>query len=180
MVSLRCIRATTDALQKLGFQDYEVNLGEINLIDTITSDQISQIRSALLLFGFEIIENKKNSLVQQIKSQIIDIIYHSEEPLVNNLSVYLSQQLHHEYTYLANVFSDHEGKTIAKFYICHKIERVKELLTSRKLSLTEIADKMNYSSISHLSSQFKKVTGLTPSNFQKSGDRQPSPIDKIC
>ena len=122
MVSNRCIRATTDALKKLGFQDYEVNLGEINLKGTITSDQHNQILSVLLPLGFEIIENKKSSLVQQIKSQIINVIYHSKEPLVNNLSVYLSRQLHHDYTYMANVFSDHEGKTIAKFYICHKIK----------------------------------------------------------
>lgn len=170
MVSLRCITVVRDALEKLGFQGIEVNLGEVSLKEPISDAQHVRIRSALQESGFELLEDKKSILVQQIKTCIIQLIHLSGEPLVENLSVYLSHQLLHDYTYMSNLFSDRMGITIERFYICHKIERVKELLTYAELTLTDIAFKMHYSSLAHLSSQFKKVTGLTPSEFKQSKD----------
>jgi AraC-like DNA-binding protein len=167
MVSRRCITIVKDALEKLGFQGIDVSLGEVNLTENISDNQLGQIRTVLLLSGFELLEDKKDILVQQIKTHIIQLIYYSDEPLVENLSVFLSFQLHYDYTYMSNLFSGRLGITIEKFYICHKIERVKELLTYDDCSLTDIALKMHYSSVAHLSGQFKKVTGLTPSKFKQ-------------
>jgi AraC-like DNA-binding protein len=180
MVSLRCIIVVKDTLEKLGFQGAEANLGEVNLEETISEAQLSQIRQALLQSGFELIEDKKSILIQQIKNLIIELVYFFEEPLVQNLSVYLSDKLHHDYTYMSNLFSDKLGITIEKFYICHKIERVKELLTYDELSLTDIAFKMHYSSVAHLSSQFKKVAGMTPSEFKhREGDKRDL-LENLC
>ena len=180
MVSFRCITVVKDALEKLGLQDIQVNLGEVSLQEKLPDAQLSQIRSILLQSGFELIEDKKNILIEQIKTHIIQLVYYSDEPLVQNLSVYLSDKLHHDYTYMSNLFSDRLGTTIEKFFICHKIERVKELLTYGELSLTDIAFKMHYSSVAHLSSQFKKVAGMTPSDFkQLKGDRR-NLLENLC
>lgn len=180
MVSFRCITVVKDALEKLGFQDIQVNLGEVILQENIPDTRLGQIRSILLQSGFELLEDKKNILMQQIKTHIIQLVYYSDEPLVQNLSVYLSDKLHHDYTYMSNLFSDRLGTTIEKFFICHKIERVKELLTYGELSLTDIAFKMHYSSVAHLSSQFKKVAGMTPSDFkQLKGDRR-NLLENLC
>ncbi len=170
MVSLRCIIVVRDALEKLGIQHSEVNLGEIVLKENISDTQLNQIKYSLLSLDLELLEDKKNILVQQIKTLIIKLIYHSDEPLVKNLSVYLSHQLQQNYTYLSNLFSVQMGITIEKFYICHKIERVKELLNYNELSLTDIAFKLHYSSVAHLSAQFKKVTGVTPTHFKQGND----------
>lgn len=180
MVSLRCMTVVKDVLEKLGFQGIEVNLGEVSLNENIPDARLSQIRSALLESGFELLEDKKSILIQGIKTHIIQLIYFSEEPLVENLSVFLCSQLHHDYTYMSNLFSDRPGLTIEKFYIVNKIERVKELLTYTELSLTDIAFKMHYSSVAHLSTQFKKVTGVTPSHFkQTNGDKHDS-LENAC
>jgi len=179
MVSLRCITVVKDALKNLGFQDIQVNLGHVSLKEEISNAQLSQIRSILLLSGFELLEDKKDILLQQIKTHIIQLVYYSDEPLVQNLSVYLSDKLHHDYTYISNLFSDRMEITIEKF-VRHKIERVKELLTYGELSLTDIAFKMHYSSVSHLSSQFKKVAGMTPSDFkQRKGDKRDL-LENLC
>jgi YesN/AraC family two-component response regulator len=173
MVSFRCITVVKEALERLGLQDIQVNLGEVSVKEEISDDQLSHIRSILLRSGFELLEDKKSTLLQQIKTYIIQVVYYSEEPLVQNLSVYLSGKLHHDYTYMSNLFSDRLGITIEKFYICHKIERVKELLSHAELSLTDIAFKMHYSSVAHLSSQFKKVAGMTPSEFKHGNGDKP-------
>ncbi len=180
MVSRRCIIAVKDALEKLGIQHGEVILGEADLKENITDSQLDQIKSELLIIGLELQEDKKAILVQQIKTLIIELIYHSEEPLVKNLSVYLSHQLHYDYTYMANLFSTQEGISIEKFYICHKIERAKELLVYKELSLTDIAFKLHYSSVAHLSAQFKKVTGITPTYFKQNNNTKRDFIDKAC
>lgn len=112
-------------------------------------------------------DDKKSVLIQRIKNIIIELVHYTEEPLVVNFSVFLSEKLQHDYTYMANLFSEVQGTTIEKFIIAHKIERVKELLVYNELNLTEIAYQMHYSSVAHLSAQFKKVTGLTPSHFKK-------------
>lgn len=151
MVTLRCIIVVKDTLEKLGIEHSEVNLGEVSLKENISDTQLKQIRSTLLSLDLELLEDKKMILVEQIKTLIIKLIYHSDEPLVKNLSVYLSYQLHYDYTYMANLFSSQLGITIEKYYICHKIERVKELLLYKELSLTDIAFKLHYSSVAHLS-----------------------------
>lgn len=167
MVSHRCVIVVRDALERLGIQYSEVNLGEIVLEENISDTQLANFRSTLLLLDLELLEDKKKILVEHIKNLIIKLIYHSDEPLVKNLSVYLSNQLHYGYTYMANLFLNQQGVTIEKYYICHKIERVKELLTYQELSLTDIAYRLHYSSVAHLSAQFKKVTGLTPTHFKQ-------------
>ena len=180
MVSFRCITVVKDALEKLGLQDIQVNLGEVSLQEKLPDAQLSQIRSILLQSGFELMEDKKNILIEQIKTHIIQLVYYSDEPLVHNLSVYLSDKLQQGYTYMANLFSDRVGTTIEKFYICHKIERVKELLTYDELSLTDIAFKMHYSSVAHLSSQFKKVVGMTPTDFKLSHGDKRDFLENLC
>ena len=166
MVCIRCKMVVKDELTKLGLKYSSVDLGEAELLESITPVQVDQLRIALLKSGLELMDDKKSVLIQKIKTIIIELVHYSEEPLVINLSDHLSQNLHHDYTYLANLFSEVQGTTIEKFYISHKIERVKEFLVYNELTLTEIAYKMHYSSVSHLCTQFKKVTGLTPSHFK--------------
>jgi AraC-like DNA-binding protein len=167
MLSVRCTTLVKNELTKLGIQYFVVGLGEVEIPDKISAWQRDKIKSALLKSGLELQEDKKSILVQKIKNAIIELVYHSEETLVLKLSEYLSRKLYHDYTYLANVFSEVQGTTIEKFFISQKIGRVKELLVYNELTLTEIAYKMRYSSVAHLSTQFKKLTGLTPSRFKQ-------------
>jgi YesN/AraC family two-component response regulator len=155
-----------DELTKLGLQYRSVELGEADLLQSISQEQRQQFRAALLTSGLELMDDKKTVLIQKIKTIIIELVHYSEDPLSINLSVYLAEKLQHDYTYLANLFSEVQGTTIEKFFISHKIERVKELLVYSELTLAEIAYKMHYSSVAHLCTQFKKVTGLTPSHFK--------------
>ena len=166
MVCIRCKMVVKEELTKLGLHYTSVELGEAEVLENISVKQHDQIRIALLKSGLELMDDKKSVLIQKIKNVIIELVHYSEEPLTINFSEYLSQQLHHDYTYLANLFSEVQGTTIEKFLIAHKIERVKELLVYNELNLTEIAYKLHYSSVAHLSAQFKKVTGLTPSHFK--------------
>ncbi|OQP63377.1 AraC family transcriptional regulator [Niastella vici] len=180
MATLRCIIVVKDALEKLGIQYSEVNLGEVSLKENISDTQLNQIKSTLLSLDLELLEDKKTILAQQIKALIINLIYHTDEPLVKNLSVYLSNQLHYDYTYMSNLFSNQLGITIEKFYICHKIERVKELLIYKELSLTDIAFKLHFSSVAHLSAQFKKITGLSPTHFKQNNGNKRDLVEKVC
>lgn len=180
MVTLRCIILVKDAFEKLGIHYSEVNLGEVSLQENVSDAQLKQVKSALLSIDLELLEDKKAILVEQIKTILIKLIYHSDEPLVKNLSVYLSNQLHYDYTYMSNLFSSQLGITIEKFYICHKIERVKELLFYNELSLTDIAFKLHYSSVAHLSAQFKKVTGFTPTQFKHTLGNKRDFFENVC
>ena len=166
-------------LAKLGLHHTVVELGEVDVIETVTSVQRDQFKSALLKSGLELMDDKKSMLIQKIKNVITELVHYSEEPLTVNFSAYLSQQLNLDYTYLANLFSEVQGTTIEKFYIAHKIERVKELLVYNELTLTEIAYKMHYSSVAHLSTQFKKTTGLTPSHFKQLKDKRRSMLEDL-
>jgi YesN/AraC family two-component response regulator len=166
MVSVRCKMVVKDELTKLGLQYRSVELGEADLLQSISQEQRQQFRAALLTSGLELMDDKKAVLIQKIRTIIIELVHYSEEPLSINLSVYLAEKLQHDYTYLANLFSEVQGTTIEKFFISHKIERVKELLVYSELTLAEISYKMHYSSVAHLCTQFKKVTGLTPSHFK--------------
>jgi len=175
MVCIRCKMVVKDELTKLGLHYNRVELGEAEITENISEGLRDQIKIALLKFGLELMNDKKSVLIQKIKNVIIDLVHYSQEPLAINLS----QQLQHDYTYLANLFSEVQGTTIEKFFISHKIERVKELLVYNELSLTEIAYQMHYSSVAHLSTQFKKVTGLTPSYFKKLKDKRRSMLDDM-
>lgn len=166
MVCIRCKMVVKESLSKLGIPFKTIELGEIDLEESLTLSQRDLLRSDLLSYGLELMDDKKSVLIERIKHVIIEHVHYSDEPLIINFSVFLSQKLNYDYTYLANLFSEVQGITIEKFIIMHKIERVKELLVYNELNLTEIAYLMHYSSVSHLSNQFKKVTGLTPSHFK--------------
>lgn len=166
-------------LERLGLYNSRVDLGEAETLENISTEQLDQLKRALLRSGLELIDNKKSVLIQKIKTVIVELVHYSEEPLVVKFSAYLSSKLNHDYTYLANLFSEVQGTTIEKFFIAHKIERVKELLVYNELTLTEISFKMNYSSVAHLSSQFKKVTGLTPTHFRRFNDRRRSMLEDM-
>ena len=167
MVCIRCKMVVKEELTKLGLHYTIVELGEAEILENISANQHDRFKEALMKSGLELMDDKKSMLIQTIKNVIIEFVHYSEEPLLLNFSEFLSQKLNHDYTYLANLFSEVQGTTIEKFIITHKIERVKELLVYDELSLTEIAYLMHYSSVAHLSAQFKKITGLTPSYFKK-------------
>lgn len=156
-----------DELTRMGLRFTNIELGEADIQEELTPEQREELKKHLQLHGLELLEDKKSVLIQKIKNVIVELIHYSDEPLVVNFSVYLSEKLGYDYTYLANLFSSVQGINISKFIIAHKIERVKELLVYNELNLTEIAYLLHYSSVSHLSSQFKKVTGLTPSFFKQ-------------
>jgi len=166
MVSTRCKTAVKNELTKLGLHCQAVDLGEADIVEDISPDQYARLKTALRPSGLELMEDRKSMLVQRIKTIIIELVHYSEEPLIIKLSAYLSLKTHYNYTYLANLFSEIQGATIEKFFLNHKIERVKEFLVYDELSLTEIAYRMHYSSVAHLSGQFKKITGETPSHFK--------------
>ena len=179
MVCIRCKMVVKEELTKLGLHYTSVELGEAEILEKISVEQHDQFKIALLKSGLELMDDKKSVLIQRIKNVIIEMVHYSEEPLVVNFSEFLSQKLDHDYTYLANLFSEVQGTTIEKFIIAHKIERVKELLVYNELNLTEIAYRMHYSSVAHLSAQFKKVTGLTPSHFKQLKDKRRNMLDNV-
>jgi AraC-like DNA-binding protein len=166
-------------LCKLGLHYNLVELGEAEIIEAISREQRNEFSNALLKSGLELMDDNKSILIEQIKNVIVDLVHNSEEPLTVKFSEYLHQKLNHDYTYLANLFSEVQGTTIEQFLITHKIERVKELLVYDQLKLTEIAFHMHYSSVAHLSTQFKKVTGLTPSHFKKLKHKRRSMLDAV-
>lgn len=179
MVSNRCKLAVKRDLKKLGLHFVIVDLGEVELMETISKEQREQIRIALLKSGLELIDDKRAVLIEKIKNAIIEMVHHSEEAIKINFSNYLSEKLKHDYTYMSNLFSEVQGTTIEQFIIAHKIERIKELIIYDELNITEIAWKLNYSSVAHLSNQFKKVTGLSPSHFKQLKIKRRSPLEEI-
>ena len=174
-INLRSLTQFRDELLRLGFRGVKIEISELDTGKDLTQSEYHQLRLALSRAGIEFVEDKKDILIQAIKALIMEVIYHGDEPLPFNLSAHLSARLKHDYTYMSNLFSERLNTTIEKFYICHKIERVKALLLYEGLTLTEIAFKMHYSSLAHLSSQFKKITGLTTSQFKhQNGCKQPA------
>jgi AraC-like DNA-binding protein len=171
--------AVKDALRKLKLHFVVVDLGEVDIMENINEEQRTQLKLELLNSGLELMDDKRAMLIEKIKNVIIDMVHHSEEAIKINFSDFLSEKLNHDYTYLANLFSEVQGTTIEQFIIVHKIERIKELIIYGELNITEIAWKMNYSSVAHLSNQFKKVTGLSPSHFKQMKDKRRSPIEEI-
>ncbi|AVR47369.1 AraC family transcriptional regulator [Christiangramia fulva] len=167
MVSLRCKMVVKEELKKLGLNYVSVDLGTIEILESITTAQKEELKRNLLKFGLELLDDKKNILIEKIKTLIIEMIHFSEEVPKVNYSDYISEKLGYDYTYLSNIFSEVKGITIQQYIISHKIERVKVLLLYDELNLTEISYQLNYSSVAHLSNQFKKITGLTPSYYKK-------------
>jgi YesN/AraC family two-component response regulator len=166
-------------LEKLELHYAAVELGEVEVMEDMSSDQLDRLRVALQKTGLQLMDDKKSILVEKIKTSIIELVHYTHEQIKTNLSDYLTEKLNYNYTYLANLFSEVKGITIEKFYLAHKIERVKELLVYDELNLTEIADKLHYSSVAHLSNQFKKMTGLTPSHFKNLKHKRRSALGNV-
>ncbi len=179
MVSNRCKMMVKEVLKKLGLHFIIVELGEIEIMEDISAPVREKLKMGLLHSGLELMDDKRAILIEKIKNVIVEMIHYSDGQATVNYSDYISEKLHHDYTYLSNVFSEVKGITIQQFILLHKIERVKELIIYGELNMTEIAWKMNYSSVAHLSNQFKKITGLTPSHFKKMKNKRRSPIEEI-
>ena len=179
MVCPRCIMAVKDIFNQLEIQYQDVQLGQVITSDQIDQHKLQSLDGMLNALGFELLEPGKSALISQIKSVIIDQVHHKKEPLSINFSSLISDKLHHEYAYLSRLFSSVEGITIEKFIVLQKIEKVKEFLIYNQMTLSEIANEMNYSSVAHLSSQFKKETGMTPTQFKAQTSHHRKPLDKL-
>lgn len=179
MVCVRCKMVVKSELENLGLSYTSIELGEAEITSDITSDQREKLAAALKETGLELMEDKRNILVERIKTTIIELVHFTDDQIKVNLSDHLSQKLNHNYTYLANLFSEVKGMTIEKYYLSHKIEKVKELLAYGELNLTEIAWKLHYSSVAHLSNQFRKMTGLTPTQFKNLKGRKPQSLENM-
>ena len=179
MVCNRCIWVVQNEFDKLKIDTKHISLGEVLLEENLTDTQKRELENAIVPLGFEIIDDKKSRIIEKIKNVIIDLVHYQDSELKNNLSDILSKELHQDYKYLSNLFSEIEGTTIEKYFIAQKIEKVKELLMYDELSLSEIAFQLNYSSVAYLSNQFKKITGLTPSHFKQIKVQKRKPLDKV-
>lgn len=179
MVCNRCKLVVTDIFKKFSTDDLIVELGKVITSATFSAEQLTELNNQLEAVGFEMIDDNKSRLIENIKKSIIELVHYPEGIIKVNFSVYLENKLAKDYNYLSSLFSEVEGYTIEKYLINQKIEKVKELLVYRQLTLSEIAYEMGYSNVSHLSSQFKKVTGITPSQFKQMGDGKRKPIDLV-
>lgn len=179
MVCNRCIMVIKAELGRLGIETLSVSLGEVEISKTLDVVQRNNLNIALRTLGFSMIDDKREVLIEQIKTLIIELVHYQDGELKVNLSDYLSQKLQHDYNYLSNLFSEIENLTIEKYFIAQKIERVKELIVYDELTLSQIAFELNYSSTAHLSTQFKKVTGLTPSHFKRIKANKRKPLDEV-
>lgn len=167
MVSRRCKMMVKEELHKLGVRYVVLDLGMVEVPEDLSTEQLDQFKANLAKSGLELLDDKKSILIERIKNTIVDMIHHSDELPPNSYYDYISEKLEYDYTYLANIFSEVKGITIQQFIILNKIELVKELLLYDELNLTEIAAKLHYSSVAHLSFQFKKITGLSPSFYKQ-------------
>jgi YesN/AraC family two-component response regulator len=180
MVSIRCKMMVKSELEKLGLHYINVDLGEAEIMEDVSAEQLAELNTALRKSGLELMDDKKSILIEKIKNVIVEYVHYSDlEPLKVNFSDHLAKKLDHDYTYLSNLFSEVQGTTIEHFVIIHKIERVKELLVYDELNLTEIAYKLHYSGVAHLSTQFKKITGLTPSHFKQLKNKRRGNLENL-
>lgn len=180
MVCTRCIKTVTGIFQQAGADIQNVRLGALETSNELSNEQLNAIRQKLLAEGFELLDDQKVKLIEQIKNEIVNLVHYSElDEMKVNLSTHLSNKLHKDYNYLSNLFSSVESTTIEQYFILQKIEKVKELLVYDELSLSEIAYKLGYSSVAHLSNQFKKITGSTPSEFKKLKDHHRNHLDSL-
>ncbi len=179
MVCIRCKILVKSELENMELTPIIVELGEVEIMENLSAKKRSQLKTALLKSGLELLEDKKSMLTEKIKNIIVEMIHYADEQPKINFSHYLSEKLNYDYTYLSNLFSEVKGITIEQYIISHKIERVKELLIYDELSLTEIAFKLHYSNVAHLSNQFKKVTGLTPTFFKNMKHKRLIPLENL-
>src|SRR6478609_4502337 len=179
MVSLRCKMIVKEEFERLGLRYAVIDLGMVDMPEAMTVEQRSELKDHLLQSGLELLEDKKSEVIEQIKNVVVGMIHHSDEVPKVNYSDYISEKLSYNYNYLSNLFSEVKGITIQQFIIKHKIERVKELLLYNELNLTEISYKMHYSSVAHLSNQFKKITGFSPSFFKQSQHKRLANLENV-
>jgi AraC-like DNA-binding protein len=179
MVCSRCKMVVKSELEKLGLRPLAVDLGEVEIAADLEGYQRQDVHAALQKFGFALLDDKKSVIIERVKNLIVDLVQNKNNQLKTNLSDYLSRELNHDYTYITNLFTQVEGTTIEQYFIAQKIERVKELLVYDEMSLSEISYQLNYSSVSHLSKQFKKVTGLTPSHYKQLKEKKRNPLDEL-
>lgn len=179
MVSLRCKMMVKEELKKLGLHYVIVDLGMVEILEDITLAQRLQLRENLKKSGLELLDDKRSILIDKIKNLIVEMIHYSDELPKVNYSEYISEKLAYDYTYLANIFSEVKGITIQQFIIMHKIEKVKELLIYDELNLTEISYRLHYSSVAHLSNQFKKITGLTPTFYRQLKNKRKQNLEDL-
>lgn len=179
MVCDRCIMAVEQTLRNNGLEPLEVELGKARVEGNISTEQRDKLRSDLKNIGFELLDDKKLRTIEQIKTAIIQLVHYQDNKSQVNLSTYLQDKLHQDYSSLSKLFSEYAAKTIERYYMEQRIERVKELITYNELSLSQIALKMNYSSVAYLSSQFKSITGMTPTQFKKIQGNKRKSLDEI-
>ena len=179
MVSARCKMAVKEVLKNLGLHFMVVDLGEVEIMENISSDVREELKVALRISGLELMDDKRAVLIEKIINVVTELIHHTDETPKMNYSDYISEKLNYDYTYLSNLFSEVKGITLQQFIIIHKIEKAKELLLYDEMNLTQISYKLHYSSVAHLSNQFKKVTGLSPSQFKNLKDRKRNSIEDL-
>ncbi len=179
MVCARCKMVVHSELEKHGYHPLDVSLGEVDIQETLTPQQHTDLNNALSSYGFELIEDKKAKLIEKVKNAVINVVHYDSDKDNMNISDYLGQKLQHDYSYLSKLFSEIEGTTIEQYLIAQRIERVKEWLLYDEMTLSEIANKMAYSDVAHLSRQFKKVTGITPSQFKQLKENKRRPLEEI-
>ena len=179
MVSLRCKLMVKQELERLGLHHTVLDLGMVEILENISSEQHDQLKVNLLKSGLELLDDKRTILIERIKNLIIEMIHYSDELPNVNYSDYISEKLGYDYTYLSNIFSEVKGTTIQQFIILHKIEKVKELMLYDELNLTEISYKLHYSSVAHLSNQFKKITGLSPTFYKQLKEKRKINLENL-
>jgi AraC-like DNA-binding protein len=179
MVSLRCRMVVQEELRKLGLRYVNIDLGMVEISEDITHNQREQLKANLLVWGLELLDDKKDILAERITNLIIEMIHYSDGILKVTNSEYLSEKLGYDYTYMSNIFTQKKGITIQQFIIMHKIERIKELLLYDELSLSEISFILHYSSVAHLSNQFKKITGVTPSDYKRLNQKRTQNLEDL-
>lgn len=179
MVCMRCKMLVKSELEKFGLHTLSVQLGEVEIPETLNNTQKVELNKLLKSFGFELIDDKKSRIIERIKNLIIKLVQEQDNELDINLSAYLSNSIHQDYNQLSHLFTQVEGTTIEQYFILQKIEKVKELLVYDELTLSQIADKLHYSSVAYLSNQFKKITGLTPTHFRQLKVNKRTPIEEL-
>ena len=179
MVSLRCKMIVKEELKKLGLQYVIIELGKVDIMEDITPEQHDQLKENLLKSGLELLDDKRAILIERIKNVIIEMIHYADELPKINYSDYISEKLNYDYTYLSNIFSEVKGITIQHYIIINKIEKAKELLLYGELNLTEISYLLHYSSVAHLSNQFKKITGLSPTFYKQLKQKRQENLENL-
>ncbi len=179
MVCSRCKMVVKAVLENQKLLPLSIELGEVEVEGSLSKEQLLQLDNSLKALGFELIDNKKSQTIEKIKNAIVTLVHHSDYEIKTSLSAFITSQLHQDYNYLSNLFSEVEGTTIEKYFIAHKIEKVKELLVYNELTLSEIANQLGYSSVAYLSNQFKKITGLTPSHFKSLREHKRKNIEEL-